>query len=305
MKQILSIALALMVLTSCKNSGSEFSEASVFLEVKKEDYELIKPLSDVNEVLVLFGGYPERIADVKREFKITDTAKQHGVSILFMNYNQKLWLEEGEKEDLAKRVQKIFEANELPKSKIYFGGYSSGGNMALLLSDYLVEHDYEVSPKGVFVIDSPIELAALYRSSEKNIERNFSVPSVQESTWIIQTLGGAFGHPDTAISNYEAHSIFTLETKDFNNLKNLKDVKIRFYTEPDTAWWKENRMADPDQMNAYYLERLADLLKESGFSDVEYIPTENRGYRANGDRHPHSWSIVDKKELMKWITSSK
>lgn len=111
MKQILSIALALIVLTSCKNSGSEFSEARVFLEVKKDDYELIKPFSDVDQVLVLFGGYPERIADVKREFKITDISKEHGVSILFMNYNQKLWLEEGEKEDLAQRIQKIFHEN--------------------------------------------------------------------------------------------------------------------------------------------------------------------------------------------------
>lgn len=300
MKKILSLSLVLLLLTSCNEKGKENFEKNVFLEVKKEDYELIRPLSDVNEVLVLFGGYPERVEDIKREFKINEIAKQYGVSVLYMTYNQKLWLEEVEKEDLAQRVQNIFEENELPKSKIYFGGYSSGGNMALLLSDYLVEH-HKISPKGVFVIDSPIELAALYRSSVKNIERNFSMPSVQESTWIIETLSQNFGHPDTAISNYEAYSIFTLETKDFNNLNNLKDVKIRFYTEPDTAWWKKNRMADPDQMNAYYLERLANILKDSGFKQVEYIPTENQGYRANGDRHPHSWSIVDKEKLMDWV----
>ena len=60
-------------------------------------------------------------------------------------------------------------------------------------------------------------------------------------------------------------------------------------------------MADYDQMNAYYIKRLSESLKKSGFSRVEYIPTENKGYRANGERHPHSWSIVDKKELIKWI----
>jgi len=261
----------------------------------------MKPNSGVKEVLVLFGGYPERIADMKREFRISDIAKQNGVSVLFMNYNQKLWLEEGEKEDLAKRIQRIFDENKLPVSKVYFGGYSSGGNVALLLSDYLVQENAKLGPQGVFVIDSPIDLVALYRSSVKNIKRKFSEPSVRESTWIIETLGEKFGHPDTAISNYERYSILTLETKNFQNISNLKDVKIRLYSEPDTAWWKENRMADPDQMNAYYLERLSKLLQDSGFQEVEYIATENKGYRANGERHPHSWSIVDKEGLMEWI----
>ena len=55
-------------------------------------------------------------------------------------------------------------------------------------------------------------------------------------------------------------------------------------------------------MNAYYIKKLSEDLKNSGFSKVEYIPTENKGYRHNGDRPPHSWSIIDKNGLMEWIT---
>lgn len=57
------------------------------------------------------------------------------------------------------------------------------------------------------------------------------------------------------------------------------------YTEPDTLWWKENRMAGYEK------------LKENHFTDIEYIPTKNKGYRTNGERHPHSWSIVDTMDL--------
>jgi hypothetical protein len=42
-------------------------------------------------------------------------------------------------------------------------------------------------------------------------------------------------------------------------------------------------------------------LKKDGFKHVELITTENKGYRANGQRHPHSWSIVDGKDLIKWM----
>ena len=60
-------------------------------------------------------------------------------------------------------------------------------------------------------------------------------------------------------------------------------------------------MADYDQMNSFYIERLSAVLKKSSFRTIEYIKTENKGYRANGERHPHSWSIVDVDELIEWM----
>jgi hypothetical protein len=38
-----------------------------------------------------------------------------------------------------------------------------------------------------------------------------------------------------------------------------------------------------------------------GKGNVSYIKTEDRGYRASGDRHPHSWALVDEKDLIEWI----
>lgn len=60
-------------------------------------------------------------------------------------------------------------------------------------------------------------------------------------------------------------------------------------------------MADHEQMNAFYIKKLSETLIEKGYEHVEYIPTTNKGYRANGERHPHSWVIVDKKDLIKWM----
>lgn len=46
---------------------------------------------------------------------------------------------------------------------------------------------------------------------------------------------------------------------------------------------------------------MSEVLKENEFRYVEYIPTENKGYRSNGERHPHSWSIVDGTDLVNWM----
>jgi hypothetical protein len=139
---------------------------------------------------VLFGGFPEKPEDIKREFKILELAKKNNLAVIYMNYNQKLWLEENEKQKLAEQLQNIFLDNELPTNDIYIGGFSSGGNVSLLISSFLIENkNFKLEPKGVFIADSPIDLVALYKSSEKNLIRKFSEVAVQESTWIIETLG--------------------------------------------------------------------------------------------------------------------
>jgi hypothetical protein len=305
MNKLLGILLIIIVFISCENAENKKAEnivRTLFQEVKDDNYELVKPTKAIKGALVLFGGFPEEPVDIKREFKIIEIAKKNNIAVIYMNYNQKLWLKENEKQILAEQLQAIFLKNNLPTNNIYIGGFSSGGNVSLLISSFLSENsDFKLDPKGVFIADSPIDLIALYKSSEKNIARNYSEVAVHESYWIIETLGKQLGNPNNDISKYQKYSVYTSESKSIDNLESLKNIKIRLYTEPDTLWWKDNRMADYNQTNAFFIKKLSEDLKQSGFDQVEYIPTKNKGYRENGDRHPHSWSIIDKKDLIKWI----
>ncbi len=268
--------------------------------IENESYNLYKP--DTTEaVLLLFGGYPEDAVGIENEFPITDIALEKKVAVAYLNFNRKLWLEEEEKSSLAVSIQELFTLNNLPTDNIYIGGMSSGGNMALLIGDFLVKNpEYNIEPRGVFIVDSPIDLSGLYHTAEINVERNFSEDAIQESTWIIQTFDEKFGNPNENIEPYEQYSVFTFDTKNFNNLKDLENTKLRFYTEPDKIWWKEYMGADYEQLNAFHIKRLSEFLTANNF-DMEYIPTQNKGFRANGDRHPHSWSIVDKEDLLQWM----
>jgi len=61
------------------------------------------------------------------------------------------------------------------------------------------------------------------------------------------------------------------------------------------------RQTDFESTNAYTLQRTAAVLKKNRWNDVELIETKDKGYRADGERHPHSWSIVDTENLIHWI----
>lgn len=305
MNKFLGFIFVSILILSCKDiKQSQVSNSGIneYQEVKADNYELSKPTKNTNGVIILFGGFPEGPVDIKREFKILESAKQNNIAVLLMNYNQKLWLTEKDKSSLKESIETIFRTNKLSTKNIYIGGFSSGGNITLLLTDYLISSNSSIQPKGIFVIDSPVDLLELYRISERNIERNFSEVSTLEAKWLIDVFKNEFGEPEKGVQEYETFSPYTSETNNTKNLSNLDGLKIRFYTEPDTLWWKENRNNESSDLNAYWIEKLAkQLKKELPNSTVEYITTENKGYRTNGERHPHSWSIVGKNDLIDWI----
>lgn len=299
-KYIIFLALITISLIGQTQKDSPTEKPSSKI-ITTSEFELVKA-DNQKGLLILFPCYSCDAKNTLSEFKISDISIKNSISVLAMNLNQRLFLKPLEKQKLAEQLEKIIFQNDLSKENIFIGGFSSGGNISLLISDYLVKNTYQIRLKGVFVVDSPVDLLGLYKTAKKNLELNYSEPSVQEAKWIKDFFDKEFGNPEDGIANYEKNSPFTFETQNIENLKGLKKMKIRFYTEPDLKWWKENRKNDYEDLNAFYLKKLSEKLKnEFGNKNVELIETESKGYRANGERHPHSWAIADEIDLVKWM----
>ncbi len=71
--------------------------------------------------------------------------------------------------------------------------------MSLLISNHLIESESVIRPKGVFIIDSPVDLLGLYENVQRNIKRDFSSVSMQESKMIIDQFESNFGKPEKGI----------------------------------------------------------------------------------------------------------
>ncbi|MGB1211083.1 MAG: hypothetical protein ACPG41_06645 [Lacinutrix venerupis] len=297
------IIILILIVMSCKghskkNNQTDYLKSEI---IKTSEYQLIKAEKQKG-LLILFPCFPCDAENTLTEFKIADISVANNFSVLAMNLNQRLYLKPEEKQELSEQLTKIINEQQLNKNNIYIGGFSSGGNVSLLISDYLVKNKSLVKPKGVFIVDSPIDLLALYQTAEKNLELNYSERAIQESKWIKHMLDNEFGNPQNGISNYEKNAPFTFKTQNINNLKGLKKLKIRFYTEPDLKWWNNHAKNSYEDLNAFYIQKLSEQLKTTfGNKNIQLIKTKNKGYRANGERHPHSWSIVNEKDLVNWM----
>ncbi|MES2811834.1 MAG: hypothetical protein V4670_05120 [Bacteroidota bacterium] len=289
------IAFVFLSLASCNSKKAEERE------IKEKSFELYKATNQKG-VLILFPGFGGGGSEnTKNEFKILDIAAKNSISVVLMDFDHHVFLKKTEKEALKIELEQLFEKYKIGYENICIGGFSAGGNISLLLSDFLITSKSKVVPKSVFIVDSPIDLLKIYQVSEKNISINHNEESVEESKWIIENFNLDFGNPSKGIQNYELNSPFTNQTLNLTNVSALKKTKIRFYTEPDIEWWKEHNGYSYRDLNAFSIFEMAEEMKKQQFSNVEVIKTKNKGYRANGNRHPHSWSIVDADNLMNWM----
>lgn len=266
----------------------------------KNNFELFK-VKNSEALLILFPGGGNTSKETKRDFKILRKAIQNKVSVLLMDFNGHLWVDENDTKNLENSILKIINKNNLQTDNIFIGGMSIGGTVALSLSNHLAKTKSKINPKGVFVVDSPIDLYALYKSSQKDLLRtDFSEERLAEPKWIINYFEEQFSK-DSLLVNIQKFAPITLATKNTTNIDFLKFKKLRFYTEPDTLWYQKERQTDFESTNAYTIQNTATLLKNKNWKKTTLIQTKNKGFRANGERHPHSWSIVDIDELIKWI----
>ncbi len=298
------IFILILFFFACGNTSTPAKITGEFANTTSTDEFEIHYAKNEVATLFLFPCFSCTAEQTKQDFEILDSAYSHGISVVLLNYNFQLTIDSNESEALRIYINEIINYYQLPTENIYFGGYSSGGNIALLLSNYLIEKQNTYQPEGVFVVDPPIDLWNIYQSSLLNIERNFSAPSVQESEMIITILDSISGKKITMPEALKAFSPIINQLHYYNNIDQLTNLKVRLYSEPDSVWWKENRQADFNQTNAYSLQLLVKNYGNS-FNYLELIETKNKGYRHNGERHPHSWSIIDVNDLINWINTPK
>ena len=81
----------------------------------------------------------------------------------------------------------------------------------------------------------------------------------------------------------------------------LKNTAVRTYHDVDIAWRIINRNQTVHGSNYEVTAELINRLVLMGNTKAEFKQSYQTGYRSNGQRHPHSWSIVDEEECVRWV----
>jgi pimeloyl-ACP methyl ester carboxylesterase len=214
------------------------------------------------------------------------------------------WLEDGFLKHLDTIVAATLRHHRIPTDRVVVGGFSAGGTAAVRYAEFCAARRSAggVRVRAVFAVDAPLDFGRFWRGETLAVRRVAHPRFVAEAKAVLadmrRVLGGS---PEEHPARYIQMSPFSAFARGGGQARLLADMAVRLYTEPDIHWWRTNRLVDYYSMNALDAASLILQLQLLGNRQAELITTQGRGVRPGGERHPHSWSIVDEPDLGAWI----
>ena len=285
------------------SKGEIFFSEKMSLPKIASGYTLWLPKENSKGLVVFF----DENRDTINKTPIIDLALKNKLATLFVTTdNQAEFLfEESKIKELEGYINEVIRKNNIPKDNMLYCGMSLAGTRALKLAAFAQSEGslYKLIPKAIAICDAPLDMVRNYNECKKASVLNLNPIGATESEWVSSYLKTNLnGTPQESLNAYITYSPFCYTAENGGNAKAFKNIYVRCYTEPDVNWWIENRGRDYYGMNAIDLAALVNQLKILGSKKAELITTTDKGVREDGSRHPHSWSIVDEKELIEWFT---
>jgi len=229
----------------------------------------------------------------------------HVMTITVAPQRDRLFTGDAILKELDDLVRGLVEQYEVPPGRIAVGGFSAGGIGAVRYAQFCLKHEGTNDRlAAVFAVDSPLDFERWFNATELYLGRlSLAGRELAEDKSVLNALRKAFGgSPTEVLDAYRRQSAISTNIPDGGNARLLKDTPIRIYIEPDVKWRVENWNRDASTFNLIDATALINILRLMGNQEAELITTHGRGYRPNGSRNPHSWSIVDERDLTRWLT---
>lgn len=268
-------------------------------------YTLVLPEGPLNGLIVAF--HPGRDTSHQGyEMRLYTEAVAEQVAMLFVTTGNpvEFLFDTSRLAQLDRYIGEAILTYDLPRDRILCVGMSLAGTRALRYTQwcYAGHSASGIRPRAVAICDAPLDMLRFWRSGERAKHLGHSPISANEATWVnVQLEKHLGGTPEDMEEAYRNYSPYYHDLDIAPQLQLLLSVAVRAYTEPDVNWWMTNRGKSYYGINAPDAAGLINDLKLLGHTEAELITTSQQGVRPDGNRHPHSWSIVDNAELVQWL----
>ncbi len=257
---------------------------------------------DINNGLLVIFGYSggNGTSDIPAVFE------KDSVLVVVIDIATNFFKSQNDIELIDACLNHVIDNNKIPINTIMYGGFSGGATVALRYAELTIERNItKLIPKAIFSGDAALDYIEFYRYCEREIARDCDAPASKwgriEAESCKKDYDKKLGDPIKNRGNYIKASAATITEPDFGNAKYLLNTPIRTYHEIDPMWYiKEKCRNQFTEENIYVGVALINYLYNSGNKNAEVIITKDKGYRTNGARQPHSWSIIDAQDLLDW-----
>lgn len=305
------IAIVLCLFITILNSIPIYSQKYEYVYKNQSDSTVncyLKVIPDLKPIKGLVIRDYSSLPDSKKKspYKFTQLCADNGLMIVYTVTSKQFpefFISDSIISVLDTIVAEVIKDYNIPLNNIFIGGISSSGTRALRYAQYCEQgkSKFGIRIKGVFSVDSPLDLARFYESAH-NHRNNFKDGMLWEANLMKKVFKELFkGPPKEYESEYRLGSVFSHIDSLGGNTIFLKQTNIILYHEPDIDWWLQERGSSYYDINSYDIAAFYLKLTMLGNNNIELKTTSNKGFDENGKRKCHSWTIVDEKYLTNWI----
>lgn len=262
------------------------------------------PKNAIKGVLVILPSGGEIIENTLRQISLYKIAVEKGIMVIVPSINWSSYNRDAEFNMLDKIFSKIVENHKVAKNKFIIGGLSNGAMISLTYAERAIKNPgkHYLIPKGIFALDAPLDEARFYKYCEREIKRNIVQAGVDEARLIKNNWDKIYGgSPDQFPEKYIENSIYSYGAKEGGNAKYLKEIPLLMFTDMDTDWLINERHRDLYDWNGIDIISMINQLKILGNENAKVIVSQGKGFRLDGTKNPHSWSIMNSEVCLNWI----
>jgi hypothetical protein len=271
-------------------------------------YVAVFPEEEIKSFMVLLDGFGNSPKDVLNQTEIPKYASQNGILTIMpilKTGSTYFGSDLASQQSLKEIIELVVTKYQLIKKDFFIGGFSIGGTCAVKYSELSIQNNYPIKPKGVFAIASPLDWERYYNAAQRVVRLSNSDKVNPEVFYMIDRIEKEMkGTPKTELENFYSNSPYSFSDTTQTAIKNLIKTPIMLISEPDIQWWLSERGYDNSYNNVSDHIAMINELQRLGNKNAILITTTNKGYRKPDNiRHPHSWSIADPKQVIKWLKS--
>lgn len=271
-------------------------------------YLTVSPTNDLIKgymfLIPSFYETPEHV--LEQTFLPVEAAKQGIITIIptFKTGLASFGIDSLTQHSFREILEDVHKRFNLENSSFYLGGFSIGGSCAVKFAEDAVRDNYKYQPDAIFVVDPPLDFIRFYNSMKRILRIDPNSKLREEALYLTDRIEKELGGtPLTNTQNYIDKSPYCFTDTNQTGIKQLIETPIRYYTEPELQWKMDDfGSADFSDINGLDGSCMINELRLLGNKQAELILTQDKGYRRpNHRKQPHSWSIIDNKELLKWL----
>jgi hypothetical protein len=308
MKKIIILYLTIFIATVSFSQKIE----TIYLDKKDSTANMyiavIPQNGQPNSLLFLLDGFGNSPQSVLVETDLPKYAAQQGVLTIIPILKtgpRYFGSDTASQQSLKEMIELITDKYQLRGKDFYIGGFSIGGTCAVKYAELCVQKNYAIKPKAVFAVDPPLDWQRFYDSAKRVVRLSNPAQVNSEVSYFEERIKKEMnGTPETTLENFHNNSPYSFSDTTQRAIKALSKTPIMIISEPDIQWWLSQRGYDYSYINITDHAAMINELQRLGNNRAVLVTTTNKGYRKpQNNRHPHSWSIADPEQTIKWLQS--